>query len=351
MDTLALSSYDYTLPKDRIASFPVSPKESAKLLVFDRAKDTITHATFKDFPAFLPKNTLLVFNNTKVLSARIYGFKEIPQSKARVEALFHKHLHDNIYLLQFKGRIKSGHLIAFPCNVYARILNDQNHLGAGFKEAEFFTRDSATHEEKPMEKEAFVLFLEKCGHIPLPPYLKRTDTQEDKDSYQTVFAKHLGAIAAPTASLHFSHESYKLLQENFQTTEITLHVGAGTFVGVQEENILNHKMHKESFYLSKDSADQIESAPHITAIGTTSARVIEEFARNHSLSGECDLFLHPANPPMRVNALLTNFHLPKTTLLMLVASFIGLEKTRALYEEAITKKYRFYSYGDGMLIL
>ncbi len=364
MRELQLENYDYFLPKERIATCPIFPKEAAKLLVFERKNHTITHTTFKDFAKFLPQETLLVFNNTKVLPARLYGTKITPDSKisngAKIEALFHKEIAPNMYLMQFKGRLRAGHWISFGGGIVARILkNDiENTLGVGFKEAEFFkipnlqtSADFSDFSKAPLSREEFFNFLESSGHIPLPPYIKREDTQADKENYQSVFAKHLGAIAAPTASLHFSDESYKNLKSHFQNTEITLHVGAGTFVGVKSENILDHKMHKEHFFLSEDSANKIRQASHITAIGTTAARTIEEFARNGALSGECDLFLHPYNKPLKTNALLTNFHLPKTTLLMLVASFIGLDMTKQLYQEAIAQNYRFYSYGDGMLIL
>ena len=366
MSELQLCSYDYLLPKECIATSPIFPKESAKLLVYERASDKITHTTFKDFATFLPQETLLVFNNTKVLPARLYGTKITQDSKdsktkgANIETLFHKEIAPNIYLMQFKGRLKVGHLVEFEGGIFARILKDiqENALGVGFKEAEFFKiPQSALHTqsiqslESPLSREEFFEFLEHFGHIPLPPYIKRQDTQEDKNNYQSVFAKHLGAIAAPTASLHFSEESSKDLRHNFQNTEVTLHIGAGTFIGVQTENILEHKMHKEYFCISQDSADKIKQASHITAIGTTATRTIEEFVRSGRLKGECDLFLHPHNKPRKTNAILTNFHLPKTTLLILVASFIGLDKTKQLYKEAIAQHYRFYSYGDGMLIL
>lgn len=357
MDPLALESYNYTLPKEYIATEPITPKESAKLLVFDRQNRSITHSTFKDFSTFLPRNTLLVFNNTKVLPARIYGQKILQnsaQNGAKIEALFHKKLDDNRYLMQFKGRLKIGSLISFG-DLYARILKDAKNFGVGFKEAEFFTINK--NKEAPLHCDAFFDFLKHNGHVPLPPYIKRKDTQSDKKDYQSVFAKHLGAIAAPTASLHFSEETYGYLQKHFNTTEITLHTGAGTFIGVTTENILEHKMHTESFSISEDSAQKIKKAKHITAIGTTAARTIEAYARSETfksgkaLSGECDLFLHPKNPPKATHSLVTNFHLPKSTLLMLVASFVGLEQTLELYKEAIAKHYRFYSYGDGMLIL
>lgn len=355
MDPLALESYDYKLPKERIATHPIMPKESAKLLVYERKSDTIVHTTFKNFIEFIPKESLLVFNNTKVIPARIYGIKITKDSKsapingAKIEALYHKELGKNRYLMQFKGRLKEQSCVKFHTNIFARILKEADvKNGVGFKEAEFYSDENFI---KPLESSAFFGFLEQYGHIPLPPYIKREDNRCDRDDYQSVFAKHLGAIAAPTASLHFSDGYYAYLLEHFKSVEITLHTGAGTFVGVQTQNILEHIMHKESYHITQDAQKQLKEAKHITAIGTTSARCVEYFLRTNKGEGECDLFLHPKNPAQYINALLTNFHLPKTTLLMLVASFIGLSKTQELYKEAILKEYRFYSYGDGMLIL
>ncbi|MDE5602670.1 MAG: tRNA preQ1(34) S-adenosylmethionine ribosyltransferase-isomerase QueA [Helicobacter sp.] len=351
MNGLSLQSYDYTLPKELIAKYPATPKESAKLLVYNRKDKSIIHSDFWNFASFLPKDTLLIFNDTKVLPARFYGKKLLKDSKAgeggaKIEALFHKELEDNSYLLQCKGRLKEGARIACEGNIVVEIIKDR---GMGFKEARFFEMVNGILE--PLTKEKFFAFLEEYGHIPLPPYIKREAKAQDREDYNAVFAKHWGAIAAPTASLHFSRESFQSLIETFKYTYVTLHVGAGTFMGVSVENILEHKIHKESFYISKESQQKIAKATHITAIGTTATRVIEYFARTRYECGECDLFLHLDNKPVLTNALLTNFHLPKTTLLMLVSSFVGLEEMQRIYKEAIKKRYRFYSYGDGMLIL
>ncbi len=343
---LSLESYDYELPRELIASIPVIPRENARLLVYDRGDFSITHATFGEFAEFLPKETLLVFNDARVIPARIYGKK--PQEKAlgggKIEALFHKEIAKNVYLMQFRGRLKIGSIVEFG-GVFAKILKS---CEGGFKEAAFF-RDRECL--LPLSHWEFFEFLEQCGHIPLPPYIKREDEEVDRENYNSVFARNLGAIAAPTASLHFSEESFKALQKEFKTAFVTLHVGAGTFLGVSAENILEHRMHEESFVIPPVSAGAIEKASHITAIGTTAARAVEHFARTKRTKGECNLFLHPQNKPILAHALLTNFHLPKTTLLMLVASFVGLEEMRRIYNEAIKEKYRFYSYGDGMLIL
>lgn len=346
MSELSLESYDYELPKELIASEPVIPQENARLLVYNRCDLSITHTTFREFAEFLPKETLLVFNDTKVIPARIYGKK--PQKDAlgggKIEALFHKQIAENAYLMQFRGRLKVGNIVEFG-EVFAKILKE---CEGGFKEAAFF-RDRECL--LPLSHAEFLVFLERCGHIPLPPYIKREDSKADRENYNSVFARNLGAIAAPTASLHFGEKSFKALQENFKSAFVTLHVGAGTFLGVSAENILEHKMHTESFVIPQVSVEAIQNASHITAIGTTAARVVEHFARTKETEGECDLFLHPQNKPILTRALLTNFHLPKTTLLMLVASFVGLEEMRRIYNEAIKEKYRFYSYGDGMLIL
>ena len=187
--------------------------------------------------------------------------------------------------------------------------------------------------------------------MPLPPYIKREDNKNDEYDYQSVFAQNIGAVAAPTASLHFSSKMFKKLQEKFECSSITLHVGAGTFKPVEVDDIRQHIMHAESYNIPKKTKKILQSEKNILAIGTTVTRAIEFFQRTNKLSGLCDLFLHPDNPPLRVNYLLTNFHLPKSTLLMLVASFIGIKKTLELYNEAIENRYRFYSYGDAMLIL
>jgi len=202
--------------------------------------------------------------------------------------------------------------------------------------------------DKKIDFLELVDILNEIGHIPLPPYINREDEQLDENEYQTVFAKIPGAVAAPTASLHFTNELLKNIKNK---SFLTLHVGAGTFKPVEVENILEHPMHSEFFEIPITTAKILDSDVQITAVGTTATRTIEYYAREKKLFGECDLFLHPQNKPIRVNNLLTNFHLPKSTLIMLVSAFIGREKTLKLYDIAIKEKYRFYSYGDAMLIL
>ncbi|HHD72449.1 MAG TPA: tRNA preQ1(34) S-adenosylmethionine ribosyltransferase-isomerase QueA, partial [Epsilonproteobacteria bacterium] len=199
--------------------------------------------------------------------------------------------------------------------------------------------------------EELVLILDEIGHIPLPPYMQREDRAEDLEDYQTLFAKNAGAVAAPTASLHFTPERFEALQQRHRTHEITLHVGAGTFKPVEAEHILDHPMNSEYFHIPDETAALLDSQRKILAIGTTVTRTIEHYARTGKREGECDLFLNPHNLPQRVNYLLTTFHLPNSTLIMLVSAFVGREKTLALYKEAISEDYRLFSYGDAMLIL
>jgi S-adenosylmethionine:tRNA ribosyltransferase-isomerase len=200
--------------------------------------------------------------------------------------------------------------------------------------------------------EEILPIIEKIGHVPLPPYIQREDETTDEEEYQTVFAQSEGAVAAPTASLHFTEEQHQRICENYDYGYVTLHVGSGTFKPVEAEVITDHPMHSEYYDIPKETQTILDSNQPIVAVGTTSTRTVEFYARHkEQLSGEANLFLHPQNKPLRVNHLITNFHLPKSTLLMLVASFVGLEKTQELYKEAIENNYRFYSYGDAMLIL
>ena len=391
-DDLRLSNYDYTLPRACIALKPAKPKEKAKLLVFERKSGKITHAEFGNLCEFLPP-CAVVFNDTKVIKARIYGTKN---SGAKCELLFHKALSEFHFLAQIKARVKKGEILHFESGVSAEILGlnaDGTREICFFadKNAEFFSQNSAKSEfrdekavnfAKNSEKfneicvklpknsakfsenalnlpknsrllnaDEVLQMLEKIGHIPLPPYIKRADTNADKKDYQSIFAKNLGAIAAPTASLHFSKPLLNELAKRHDFYTLTLHIGAGTFKGVECDDIRLHQMHAESYALNDELARLIDSDKALLGVGTTATRCIENYARTHAKSGECELFLHPKNPPIRQNYLLTNFHLPKSTLIMLVAAFIGRAKTLELYKIAIDKGYKFYSYGDAMLII
>ncbi len=334
MIDLQVASYDYELPKDLIASYPANPRDEARLLVYDRKTDTITHTIFKNILDFVGDSNF-VFNDTKVLKARIFGKKE---SGGKVELLLNRPFGDK-FLVYIRGKVKVGHRLFFDENLVVEVVELRED---GSRLVDFYQNN------KKLEFLELVEILDKIGHTPLPPYINRKDEVLDEKEYQTRFAKNYGAVAAPTASLHFTDELLSKIQNKYF---LTLHVGAGTFKPVEAENILHHPMHSEFFEIPQKTAKLLDSCADIVAVGTTSTRTIEYYARKKKLFGECDLFLHPKNPPIRVDRLLTNFHLPKSTLIMLVSAFIGREKTLKLYDIAIKEKYRFYSYGDAMLIL
>jgi S-adenosylmethionine:tRNA ribosyltransferase-isomerase len=240
------------------------------------------------------------------------------------------------------GKVRVGTKLFFDCNLSASVLEVNED---GSRVVEFFQDD------KKLDFLELVDILNKIGHLPLPPYMNRDDEKQDEQDYQTLFAKNYGAVAAPTASLHFTPELLEKINVKYDVNYLTLHVGAGTFKPVDVDDILNHPMHSEYFEIGIDAKKALDKAQKVLAVGTTVTRTVEYYARTNKIQGECDLFLNPANKPIKVDYLLTNFHLPKSTLIMLVASFVGLEKTLEIYQEAIKENYRFYSYGDGMLII
>lgn len=340
-----LENYDYFLPKDLIANYPASPKESAKLMVYDRKKDEIFHTDFYHIFDFLPKQALIVMNDTKVIKARVYGHKK---TGGNVELLYHHEIGQNRYLVQIRGKVKEGACITLK-EGYESVIEELKD--DGYRVVRFF------HQGKELGLRAVLDMLDKIGHTPLPPYIKRPDELLDVSEYQSVFAKNLGAVAAPTASLHFSDSALGRLKADFLHCFVTLHVGAGTFNPVETPDIRQHQIHTEKLIISTDVMDKIDNARSILCIGTTSLRSVEYYARlkninkKEDLCANCDVFLHIGNPPIKANHLLTNFHLPKSSLIMLVGSMVGVQKCKELYEIAIKNKYRFYSYGDGMLIL
>jgi len=336
---LLTQSYDYHLPDSLIASHPVHPRDHAKLLVYDRSSDTITHTTFAHLLDYLPKECDVILNDTRVIKARIFGKKE---SGGKVELLLNKPIGTDSYQVMIRGRVKVGTQIHFDLGLTAMVVALHED---GSRTVKF------TQEGQSVLFETLVQILDRIGHIPLPPYIHREDNAEDETDYQTLFAREAGAVAAPTASLHFTPELFDALKRRHQTHTLTLHVGAGTFKPVEAEHILDHPMHSEYFHIPDEATQILDSDREILAIGTTVTRTVEYYARTRKRKGECDLFLNPSNTPIRVNHLLTNFHLPKSTLIMLVSAFIGREKTLALYHEAIKTEYRFFSYGDAMLIL
>ena len=339
LDPLKTSSYDYDLPKELIASKPVTPADSAKLLVYNRVDNTITHTTFKNLMDVLPENLSIFLNDTKVIKARIFGTKD---SGGKVELLLNKPLFMDRFLVMIRGKVNLNTILTFERDLSVKILEINDD---GTRVVEFYQND------KKLDFLTLVDILNEIGHLPLPHYMNREDDDTDNTNYQTLFAKNYGAVAAPTASLHFTPELLQKINDKFDVNYLTLHVGAGTFKPVDAEDILNHPMHSEYFEIGIDAKKALDKAKKVLAVGTTVTRTVEYYARTNKIQGECDLFLNPANQPIKVDYLLTNFHLPKSTLIMLIASFVGLEKTLEIYHEAIKEKYRFYSYGDGMLII
>jgi S-adenosylmethionine:tRNA ribosyltransferase-isomerase len=337
---LLTSSYDFTLPDELIASHPAHPRDTAKLLVYNRKTNQITHSHFYDFEKFIPKDCALIFNDTKVIKARLYGHKP---SGGKLELLINRSLDATNINVYIRGKVKADTQILFDNDLVAVV---QELKDDGSRVVNFFENG------KLLRFEELLPIIDKIGHIPLPPYIQREDNAQDASEYQSVFAREEGAVAAPTASLHFTEEQHKRVCHNHDFAFVTLHVGSGTFKPVEATTITDHPMHSEYYDVSDKAKEILDSDKAILSVGTTSTRTVEFYVRHKDKQrGEANLFLHPNNKPLRVNHLLTNFHLPKSTLLMLVASFVGVDKAQELYAEAIKEKYRFYSYGDAMLII
>lgn len=332
-----LDSYDYELPSSLIASSPANPKESANLLVYQRSNNKITHTKFGNLMEFLP-DCDIIFNDTKVIKARIYGKKS---SGGAVELLLNQPLGEGKFSTLIKGRVKAGAILEFDNGLSCEVIK----LLDEYRIVKFYQNN------RLIDTACLYQILNTIGHVPLPPYIKREDQKSDEIWYQSIFAKNDGAVAAPTASLHFSSQMIQNLKSKHNISYITLHVGAGTFKGVEVSDIREHKMHSEIYTISDEAINTINSNKPILGVGTTVTRCIEYFYKTGVKDGLCDLFLHPANPPQRQNYLLTNFHLPKSTLIMLVASFVGLDNIKEIYKQAIEKNYKFYSYGDAMLVI
>jgi len=339
LDPLKVSSYHYELPQELIATAPHFPKGEQKLLVYIRKDKKIIHTRFKNIFDFIPKESAVILNDTKVIKARIYGHKD---TGGKIELLINSPLQNNIFLVYIRGKVKNGTIINFDHDLQAEVIKLNPD---GTREVVFYQK------EKVLDFENLNKILEDIGHIPLPPYIKREDKKEDETNYQTLFAKNIGAVAAPTASLHFDEKSFSKLKSDYETKFITLHVGAGTFKSIEVEDINKHTMHSEWYNIPQDTKELIDSNKHLLAVGTTVTRTIEFYYREKKVTGYSNLFLHPKNPPIRVNSLLTNFHLPSSTLIMLVAGFTSLEEVLKIYNEAVQKRYKFYSYGDSMLII
>lgn len=309
------------------------------MLVIDRRTGQITHSSVEKLNDFLPKDSSIIINNTKVIKARIFGHKS---SGGKIECVLIKPLGEYRFLTLIRGKVKVGDTVLFDEKLSLEV---KMLLDDGSREVEFFEGGTK------LDFVSLIAKLDKIGHIPLPPYIERADEKSDEESYQTRFAKSEGSVAAPTASLHFDDELLEKLRDLHKFYELTLHVGLGTFKPVDAESIDEHKMHSEYFEIPQETAKLLDTDAKILCIGTTAARTVEFYHRTKRSSGECNIFINPQNPPQRADMLLTNFHLPKSTLIMLVSAFLGLERTLEIYEIAKQNNYRFYSYGDCMLVI
>ncbi len=336
---IKLSDYDYTLPKELIAKYPVEPRDSCRLMVLNRNDKTINHRIFRDIVEYLEEGDLLVLNDTKVIPARLKGKKE---TGANIEIFLLRPYTEDTWEVLIKNikRLKPGQKVIIAEDFYAVLL-------------EKF--DEGKAKIKLVGKNVNEL-IKKYGHIPLPPYIEREDEEKDKNYYQTVFAKKEGAVASPTAGLHFTTELLeKLEKKGIKKAFCTLHVGLGTFRPIQVEDITQHKMHEEFYQIPEETLDLIketkEKGKRVIAVGTTVVRTLETYARTKKTEGFSNLFIYPPYEFKIVDALITNFHLPKSTLLLLVSAFAGKDFIFKAYKEAINNRYRFFSYGDAMLIL
>lgn len=336
------SEFDFDLPKELIAQHPVSDRKSSRLLVVHKKSKTFEHKHFYDIVDYFKKGDVLVRNNTRVIPARLYGTKL--DTGAHVELLLLKHVGDTWECLVGNARVvKVGTIISF----------NEGELKAQCIEV----REEGLRVFKMIYEGIFEEILEKLGNVPLPPYIK--EELVDKESYQTVYAKINGSAAAPTAGLHFTNDIFKQLEDKgVIIKDITLHVGLGTFKPMDKENIEEHIMHSEYYEMSKDSADALnyakENGNRIISVGTTSTRCLETIMNKYDkfveCSGNTDIFIYPGYKWKAIDCIITNFHLPKSTLIMMISSFASKELIFEAYNIAIKEKYRFFSFGDGMFI-
>jgi len=350
----SLNDYDYSLPPERIAQHPASNRDQARLMVMNRHTGALRHQRFDDLPALLAPGDLLVVNNTRVVPVRLFGRKA---TGGKVEIL----------ILDYPGglrRLETEGAFVSECLVKAskKPAPGTRLLFGDDLAAEILASDEERHVLKFTSRESFTTVLERIGVMPLPPYIKRPDptaTPADRADYQTVYAAENGAVAAPTAGLHFTPELMKALENRGITVAaLTLHVGYGTFVPVRVDDIRHHRMHAEYCRVPPQVAETVNRqrarGGRIVAVGTTSVRTLEYAAapdgRLRPMEGANDLFIYPGYRFRVVDAMITNFHLPQSTLLMLVSAFAGRDPILRAYREAIRERYRFFSYGDGMLI-
>ena len=318
--------FDYPLPPELIAQVPAPARDASRLMVAPRNGGAIEHLAFADLPRFLRPGDLLVLNNTRVIPARLMLTRS---TGGRVEALLLPGSREA--LLDSGGRLKPGEVLR---------LEDGSACTLGNRRGEAWE----------VEFERALETVERLGRAPLPPYIKRAPDSSDLERYQTVYAERPGSIAAPTAGLHFTQDLlHRITASGVAVAKVTLHVGTGTFKPVRAEEVEDHRMEPERYEIPEATLRAIEKADRVVSVGTTTCRTLEAWARSGKAAGETDLFIRPPFEFQVVDALLTNFHLPKSTLLMLVCAFAGRERTLAAYAEAVKEKYRFFSYGDASL--
>lgn len=339
---MKVSEFNYDLPEELIAQVPIKNRDESRLMVVNREKRTIEHKTFKDIIDYLEPGDCLVRNNTKVIPARLYGKKE---TGANVEFLLLNNIEGDIW----ESIVRPGNKL----HVGTKVI-----FGDGLLEAEILDiMPGGTRKVKFSYQGIFNEILDQIGLMPLPPYIH--ETLKDKDRYQTVYAKYDGSAAAPTAGLHFTNELLeKIKEKRIEIANVTLHVGIGTFRPVKEDEVEKHDMHTEHYYIKKEDADKINNAKkngkRIISVGTTSCRVLETVADENGLvkeiEGDTNIFIYPGYKFKCVDNLITNFHLPQSTLLMLVSALSDKDFMLEAYKEAVKDKYRFFSFGDAMYI-
>ena len=337
------SDFNFDLPEELIAQVPIEKRDESRLMVLDKEKKTIEHKVFKDILDYLKPGDCLVRNNTKVIPARLYGVKE--ETGANVEFLLLHRVEGDIWEVMVRPgkKLMPGAKVSF---------------GDGILKAEILEKmDDGNRKVKFEYNGIFNEILDKIGLMPLPPYIK--ERLKEKDRYQTVYAKYEGSAAAPTAGLHFTDELLeKIKEKGVEIANVTLHVGIGTFRPVKVENIEEHDMHSEHYYIKKEDADKINNARknggRIIAVGTTSCRVLESISDEngivHETEGDTSIFIYPGYKFKCIDCLITNFHLPESTLIMLVSALAGKDYIMKAYEEAVKEKYKFFSFGDAMFI-
>ena len=339
---MKLSDFDYELPEELIAQTPIKTRDQSRLMVLDKKTGEVAHKHFYDIKRELHKGDVLVLNDTKVIPARLIGTKE--DTGAVIELLLLKDLGNNIWecLSRPAKRLKVGTIVTFQDKLKAEVVEK---------------KDEGIVHVKLLYEGILMEILDELGMMPLPPYIH--EKLEDKNRYQTVYAKNIGSAAAPTAGLHFTEELLEELKSmGVEILFVTLHVGLGTFRPVEEENILEHHMHTEFYQMNKEVADKLNKAKKegrkIYAVGTTSTRTLETIMHKYhefrECSGNTDIFIYPGFKFLAIDGLITNFHLPKSTLLMLVSALSSKEIILNAYREAVKKKYRFFSFGDAMFI-